>query len=226
VVDIQEKVCKAIVLLEERTNRRKSKMEDSNRKCGVIIFDERYENVLFVQEKYTNERLHEWVQWDDWRSDRLVKHMNTYTQKEVDMFEIEWKEEWEVGKITNEKVKKWLKEKREIPNSVLSGIGKWGIPKGHVRYGESFSEGMKREMKEEIGISISKMKYAFHQKQMQRNIYVTNIPKKSIFKKGYEIENIEWISVNKLTEMKNKEEFNCTVKLPLNYLSSNKSCRQ
>jgi ADP-ribose pyrophosphatase YjhB (NUDIX family) len=194
-------------------------MSDSNKKCGVLIFNNTYDYVLLVQEKYTNNRLHEWVQWKDWKADRLVKHMNTYTQKQIDMFDLEWRDEWEAGKITIEKVKEWLIQKRCIPDQVLKGIGKWGIPKGHVKNGESYIEAVKREIKEEIGIAIpnAKLYYFLHEKNMQRNIYVTTLSKNISFIPGYEINDIQWISIEDLNRNKKNENYNCTVHLPLYY---------
>lgn len=193
---------------------------DSNRKCGVIIFDTTQEHVLLLQEKYTNDRLKEWVKWDDWNADRLVERMNTVGVEDILNMDMSWKQEWieYVGKLTSEKVKGWLLQNRELPDIVLRGLGKWGIVKGHVRYGESYMKGMRREIREEIGISMD-VKYAFYQKGMKRSIYVGNIEKDVEFILGHEIDDVKWVSVKQLTEIKDDMNYNCTVNLPIYFLS-------
>lgn len=201
-------------------------IKDSNRKCAVIIFDKTQRHVLLVQEKYTNDRLHEWVQWEEWNADRLVERMNEFGEKEICSMELTWGEEWleKAGCLTSDDVKNWLLNKREIPEVVLRGLGKWGIPKGHVRYGESFIDGMMREIREEIGVTM-RLTYAFHQKKMQRNVYVARIKKTTEFNMGEEIDCVKWVSVSELTEIENNKNYNCTVKLP-NYFLSVRSMRQ
>jgi len=41
--------------------------------------------------------------------------------------------------------------------SLLNGAGKWTMPGGKLKFGESFEEGAKREVLEETGISIAKV---------------------------------------------------------------------
>lgn len=45
-----------------------------------------------------------------------------------------------------------------------SGEGTWELPGGHLNRGENFKSGAKREVKEETGIKISKLKVIIRQK--------------------------------------------------------------
>jgi 8-oxo-dGTP diphosphatase len=44
----------------------------------------------------------------------------------------------------------------EKAKSLLNGAGKWTMPGGKLRFGESFEQGAKRELAEETGMSIGK----------------------------------------------------------------------
>ena len=40
-----------------------------------------------------------------------------------------------------------------------AGVGHWGTPGGHLDWGESFEECARRELKEEVGLSLDEMRY-------------------------------------------------------------------
>jgi ADP-ribose pyrophosphatase YjhB (NUDIX family) len=46
----------------------------------------------------------------------------------------------------------------EKASSLLNGAGKWTMPGGKLHFGESFEEGARREVLEETGLKLNKMK--------------------------------------------------------------------
>ena len=59
-------------------------------------------------------------------------------------------------------VKVWVGVVIEKGNQVLLGrrFGKWCFPGGHLKFGESFEECAKREIKEEVGIKINNIRFS------------------------------------------------------------------
>tara|TARA_B100000989_G_C19528866_1_gene468519 strand:+ start:561 stop:962 length:402 start_codon:yes stop_codon:yes gene_type:complete len=56
--------------------------------------------------------------------------------------------------------------------------GEWDLPGGHVQYGESLLEGLKREVKEETGLNIRDVK--FYKKVNNLHFYHTNYDSQAI----------------------------------------------
>lgn len=100
--------------------------------------------------------------------------------------------------------KKVLLTKR---NKLLPEGGKWCLPGGHVKYMERAEEGMKRELKEEIGNTVEKSKFLFYHDEFVERIgvhamvLVFSVEVKGKQKTNFEVSEVNWFDEKEINKM-------------------------
>ncbi len=96
--------------------------------------------------------------------------------------------------------------------------GKWCLPGGHIEIGESAEEAIKREIKEETGLDVKKVKFLFYQDEFIKKldwsavVLVFLVEAKGKLKENAEVSEFRFFSKSEIEKMnlafKNKEILN------------------
>lgn len=92
--------------------------------------------------------------------------------------------------------------------------GDWGVTGGHPKHGESCTQGLITEVKEELGLDISKdsfelFDYGCDGKDCYKMYYLKkDIDINSLKIQKSELEEVKWFSINNLIEMVNNKQLN------------------
>ena len=110
--------------------------------------------------------------------------------------------------------------------------GKYGFISGHVQEGETNSQGMIRETKEEMGINIDekdlKLFYRVEEGQTNFNLYYMNknINTENLILQKEEVEDAKWCSIEEIKEMIDEDKLYRNhidaFEIAMNYLNNNK----
>jgi len=90
---------------------------------------------------------------------------------------------------------------------LVFGGGKWGLQGGFIDRFESTKESIKREVKEEIGLSTRKIKFLFYEDDIHKNIHIHNVIlvfKVETFgeiKTNWEVSEIGWFSEKEIEKI-------------------------
>jgi len=197
-----------------------------NKKCVMIVSNPSKTHVLLIKEHYTNQRLKEWAQWDDWKPIDLYKHISGFNSDQVAQLDIpvKFKQLWidiltSNNKITHSNIKQWIIDGLEFPSSILEGLGKWGLPKGSLETGE-YHNTIKcayRELTEEVGLThddFNTIDFITFNKQYNAYIYLIKLNAyilNTSFNIGPEVSKINWFNIDTLKANLSFSKFNQSV---------------
>ncbi len=110
--------------------------------------------------------------------------------------------------------------------------GKYGFISGHVQEGETNSQGMIRETKEEMGINIDEkdlnLFYRVQEGENNFNLYYMNknINTENLILQKEEVEDAKWCSIEEIKEMIDEDKLYRNhidaFEIAMNYLNNNK----
>ena len=92
-------------------------------------------------------------------------------------------------------------------SAMIAERGKWCLPGGGIKHGETAEHAMRREIKEEIGLEAKTLRFLFyHDKFVPRmNLHtlmlVFKVTAKGIPKPNYEVADIEWFNRKEISAL-------------------------
>jgi 8-oxo-dGTP diphosphatase len=91
-------------------------------------------------------------------------------------------------------------------------FSKWSIPGGRINYGESLEHGLRREIKEETNLNLSKVQELISaQEIIKKDIHIVRLTYRveaiGKIKLSYEHIDYEWITLSNLQEKKSLDKY-------------------
>jgi len=179
---------------------------DSNNRCVNIITNKQKTKILLVKEKITHSRLKEWLSWYDKPIDIVYDRLSNLSIQQIKNLPIPlhimdvWVQKKENKTVSKGDFLEWFKQDGLfIPDRIYQGLGKWGCPKGHLKYNENPIKGTRREIYEELGIHIPfhrlKCLKKYNSKDQKKYVFYTSIDENKPLNIGDEIEDYDWFPV-------------------------------
>lgn len=103
------------------------------------------------------------------------------------------------------KDKKILLEKRSR-KMIIEG-GKWCLPGGYIDFGETAEQGIKREIKEELGLTVKKANFLFYKDEIKSKLRLYNVvlvfEAKVVgkIKTGWEVAEVKWFTKKEIEKL-------------------------
>lgn len=195
---------------------------DSNHRCINIITNKQKTKVLLVKEKITHLRLKEWLSWYDKPMDLVYDRLFMLSIQQIKNLPIPfhvmklWIEKKENKSLSKNDFLEWFKQDGlYIPDRIYRGLGKWGCPKGHLKYNENPIKGATREIQEELGIHIPLHRLhclkKYYKKNQKKYIFYTTMNEHKQLPIGDEIEDYCWFPVHQLLSTKGNKTHNSSI---------------